>query len=84
VARTYADRYRRPPRKRKPQPSLPVRIVHAKAPKPLKRRRQGVMVSEPVSAKYIAVTPTIVWPVTARLKRWRALRERMGWSRRPR
>jgi hypothetical protein len=39
-------RYKRPPRKKPKQPPLPSRIVTAKLPKPLKRRRQGVMVSD--------------------------------------
>jgi hypothetical protein len=78
---TYAHRYRPPPKRRKPQPPLPVRIVTAKSPKPVKLRRQGVMVEVPaiVRPKSVSVpTRTIVRPVTAKQKRWHAMRERMG------
>jgi hypothetical protein len=87
---TYAHRYKRPPRKRKPQPPLPFRIVTAKTPNPTKRRRLGVMVAEPrpiISrivrpVKSCSVqdlkTPTIVRPVTPKQRRWNAMRERMG------
>ena len=38
---THAHRYKRPPGKRKPQPPLPMRIVTAKTPGPIKRWCQG-------------------------------------------
>ena len=85
---TYAHRYKRPPRQRKPQPPLPVRIVHATLPRPLKptkRRRQGIMVIEPtVTASTgqrshdVTPAPTIVRPVTPKQRRWNAMRARMG------
>jgi hypothetical protein len=73
----YANRYRRPPRKKPKQPPLPIRIVTAKAPKPMKRRRL-VVVSPPImTAQKPTTEPSIVRPVTAKQRRWNAMRERM-------
>jgi hypothetical protein len=62
---TYTHRYK------------PSRIVTAK---PLKRRRLGVMVADPAPNQSDRPTgfPTIVRPTTAKLRRWNAMRERMG------
>jgi hypothetical protein len=78
---TYAHRYRRPPKKKPKQLPLPVRIVHAK---PVKRRRQGIMISEPVVRSPAATTSkpasgtSIARPLTARQRRWHAMRAHMG------
>jgi hypothetical protein len=56
-----------------------MRTVTAKPPKPVKLRRQGVMVAAIVRLKSTNVaTPTIVRPVTAKQRRWNAMREQMG------
>jgi hypothetical protein len=57
---TYAHRYKRPPRKRKPQPPLPTRIITAKTPKPTKRRRLGFIVSVDRSDDATGPKPAII------------------------
>jgi hypothetical protein len=54
-------------------------MVTAKPPKPVKLRRQGVMVSVVRSPVATTQKPaSIVRPVTTKQRRWQAMREQMG------